>query len=461
MNNLLELTVSANSLEAFLTICPNGEEAELSTKDVLDYIQNRGVINGIDENAIEQMIQQKKWNEKAKIATGREPVKGTDGHIEYFFETKKKIGAKVNEDGSVDFHNLTLVENVSPKQQLAKLHPPTDGEPGQNVFGKPIPAPKGKTVFLIGGKNTAYTDQTKTILESRAEGHVKLRSDGVIEVNTLYFIKGDVGFETGDLDIKGDVLIRGDVKAGFKVFVTGNIEIIGVVEDAEITARGDVLVKSGFVGQGKGIIQAGGRVIVSFVNNQKVIAEGDIEISQGAIQADLTAGNAIIMNSGKGMLIGGIARATKYAEIDTVGNDQYIKTMLIVGITEKLETELAQIEKEIPLNIENLKKVKAKIAELASLKQTKHWSPELEQTYRSLEKLLVDLPKNGKELEKKREEIRQGIEKIRRESYIKITQKVYSGASFKVAGFSRKFENDWNAAIFRISENELVAASII
>jgi uncharacterized protein (DUF342 family) len=455
MSTPFTLSIEKNKMEAYLTI-QEGSNGEVTAQSALDYLHNAGVVAEVDSKIVEEAIAQRRWGEKFKVAKGRESVPGKDGYVEYFFRTDKERKPRQKENGSVDFHDLMLVENVIAGQKLAKVVPPTEGEPGQNILGETIPAIKGKLARIVPGRNTTFTDENKTLLQSTVNGYIKLRRDGSVEVDTVFTVEKHVDYSTGDINVNGDVIIRGDVKAGFKVKASGNIEVRGVVEDAELLAGGNVIVRGGVVGQGKGFIKARGDISLNFIHNQKISSVKNIKIEQESVQANLTAGGSIIMSGSKGYLIGGIAQATKSAEINVIGNEQYANTVLIVGNTEKLETQIMESDKELMQNDDNLKKVKTKISELMELKMKMPWTQELEQTYRSLERLLVQLPQRSRELLKQKEELQKQIQQIAGQAFIKVNKRVFPGVSFKIAGCPRKFESEWGPSIFRVVDNELV-----
>jgi hypothetical protein len=450
-------------MEAFLTI-PTPEEnpdGDISFQSVMDYLGNTGVVFGVDEDSVRQIIEQKQWDRKVKVATGQPPVPGNDGFVEYHCRPNQEIRPKERDNGSVDFHDLGLVENVTSGQKLAALISPTDGAPGQNVMGKPIPAVKGKSARLLSGKNTAFTDESKTVLVSTANGYVRLSTDGSLQVNTVFTVDKHVDYNTGDIKVNGSVVVKGDVKAGFCVRASENIEIWGVVEDAEILAGGNITVRGGVVGQGTGFIKARGNVILNFIHNQKVSALGDILIEHESVQANLSAGGSIIMNKSKGFLIGGTAQATKSAEVNVVGNEQYANTVLIVGNTDRFESQIEQFDRELAQTDENLKKVKEKISELLELKMKAPWRPEMEESYRSMERLLVELPERTHELLRQKEALQRQVRQIMRSSFIKVNKRVYPGVSLKIAGCPRKFESEWGPSMFRVIDNELVGLPIV
>jgi len=89
-----------------------------------------------------------------------------------------------------------------------------DGVDGVNVFGKTIDFKKGRNVDFNNGKNT-YISQGGLQLKANTDGCVEI-SNGKVYVNDVYVVN-DVDNETGNIDFVGDVVINGDVKAGFSV----------------------------------------------------------------------------------------------------------------------------------------------------------------------------------------------------------------------------------------------------
>lgn len=457
MDDHLEISVDRDKMAAYLTVLPECDLEQLSFQDVLDYLHGKGIVYGIDEEAIRKILEELNWCETVKVAQGRKAVRGKDGYVEFFFETEKKSVPKINEDGSVDHHDLTLVENVMRDQELARITPPTEGKHGENIFGKTIVAAKGKAVPLVAGKNTDYADEAKTIVKAAVNGYAMLKRSGVVEVDTVYTVHHDVDYSTGDLQIYGDVCVRGNVKAGFKIKASDNVEVRGLLEDAEIIAGGNVKVTGGFVGKGKGLIRSDGDVQLGFIHNQRVIAHGDVTINKSAIQAEITAGGSLTINRGKGKLLGGITRVTKYAEIDEIGNDQYIKTTLIVGHTERMDNEVEKVNEEIEQCADNIARIKKKVMSMSMYGKLNKWTKETGKLYLKLVNLLIMLSNSHKELMERKIGLINEIEGIRRKSYVKINRRVYPGVRLKVAGFTKKFDREWTSSTFRVVNGELVS----
>ena len=177
--------------------------------------------------------------------------------------------------------------------------------------------------------------------------------NNAVTVEKNLYLKKGVNFATGNVDFPGDIVIAGDVQGGFSVKSTGKIEIHGVIEDAEIEADGDVLVKAGFTGSGKGKIYSKGDVFIKFIDNQTIEADGSIHIGDSCVQANVTAGKNIEVSTGAGIIVGGHVKAKGEIIAKVLGNQKNTKTVVEVCASGgeyqaklKAKEEAIQIQKE-------------------------------------------------------------------------------------------------------------------
>lgn len=107
---------------------PPEEDGRLLTLEEIKLaIANRGITKGIDENALIELSQTKKYNYKYIVAQGKTATDGIDGKLTLNFDSKKlvKFVPKQNEDGTVDFKDLGTVFNVKKGELLATKTFPT------------------------------------------------------------------------------------------------------------------------------------------------------------------------------------------------------------------------------------------------------------------------------------------------------------------------------------------------
>jgi hypothetical protein len=137
----------------------------------------------------------------------------------------------------------------------------------------------------------------------------------------------------------------------------GDLQVNGIIEDARITVGGNVLCKYGFVGQGKGLIDAQGDVNLGFVKNQTIRSRGTVSIAKEAINPTIYARQAVLVHGKPLSVAGGTVVARDLIELDTVGSRSGIRTLIEVGLDFVLFDELEKTEKQIVDVTENMRKI--------------------------------------------------------------------------------------------------------
>jgi len=226
-------------------------------------------------------------------------------------------------------------------------------------------------------------------------------------------------------------------------------------------AGGGGVVKGGFSGKGGGSIKSGGQVFLNFIHNQKVTAKGNVMINEEAIQAQITTEGGLIMTKGKGMLIGGVIRCGKFVEVNELGNEQYVNTVLFVSDAPKQELLSKQVKNEIQTLNDKFAETQKIIAKLLELKYQGGWQSDHEALYRQMEQALVVIPEAIKQGENKLKKIEDEMQAIRNSAYIKVSDKVYTGVKMKIAGCSSKIEHDISGALFKVIDYQVAAIPLI
>lgn len=450
-----KLNISPDKMAAHLTIEPHDDGAIITVEEIINYLNRENVICGLNEEIVKTAVENKSWGLEILVAEGKKPIRGKDGEINYFFDPDPGNAPKEKEDGSLDFHHLNKIQNISSGEKLAELIPPVEGEPGMNVLGEPLIVDKVKSAKLLKGKNTTYNDDKSAVI-SEIDGIIILKSDGTIEVSPECVVDGDVDHSTGDIDIKGDLKIDGDIKSGFKVSASGNIDIGGTVEEATVIAGGSVSVKGGFVGEGGGLIRAGGDVSIKFINRQRVESGGYIEIYEEARGTKLTTAGTLLINKGKGIFAGGEARAATAMEVNILGSPQNVNTLVVVADTSKLIEKIATRQKEIEGLNEKMEEISKKIMLLTRKAKKVGLNDREEQLYRKLNKLSADIKLTVETLRKEIKEAEAAIDGLKKSAYLKVAHKTYPGVTMRIAGAAKYYECEREATTFKVFDGKII-----
>ena len=276
------------------------------------------------------------------LAVGRPVREGHDGEIQYCFDTDPLAKPKLNEDGSVDFHALSLVHACSKDQVLARLIKEDPGEPGVNVFGEVIKPREVKRVSFKHGRDV-YISEDGTQMLSGVDGHVNLIDDTVFVSGVLELENVDVS--TGDVEFEGNVAVAGNVATGYKLKATGDIEIRGIIEAAEVTAGGSITVAKGINGMSRGVIKAKGDIATKYINSATVESESSIR-SELILNSEVSASNKITVQGKKGYITGGHVRSGKEIEAKIIGSDMGVDTVIEVGVDPALKAKFAKLQKD-------------------------------------------------------------------------------------------------------------------
>ncbi len=149
------------------------------------------------------------------------------------------------------------------------------GKVGRNIFGEEIKPRTVKSLKLDFGKNIVMNEE-HTEIYSEVTGHASL-VNGKVFVSDVYEVPADVDNSVGNIDYDGSVVIKGNVKPGFSVKATGDIVVEGVIENAYVESKGQVIVKHGIHGMHKGVIRAGTNVMAKYIENANIFAGGYVE----------------------------------------------------------------------------------------------------------------------------------------------------------------------------------------
>ncbi len=431
-----EIEISDDKMQAFLAVHPAMEggnpveEKEIKKLFAENHI-NFGIKNDILTGILQGLAKGETPSEPILIAEGVAPQNGEDAKIEYLFSTETSLKPKEDEKGNVDYKSVSIIQTVSAGDELAKIHPPTAGEKGMDIFGKEIPCKPGKEVNLPQGENTEPKEDDPKILKASIDGNVRLNRKNV-EIYEGFVVNGDVSYATGNIEYEKSVIIKGDVKAGFNIVCGGDLEVEGSIEDSEIIVGGNLLCKYGFIGHGDGVIRCKGDVNLGFIKNQSVYARGNVNIAKEAINPTIYCRHDINISGQHLSVAGGILVARDNIHVQVIGNDTGVKTILEVGldftlIEEKIKTEDSL--KEIKGNRKKLSETSQKFERILVIK--KKLPPKDEFLYK---KLMTTINKYDTQIRALEERMELITKKMRdyENAIIKVEKSAMPGTVFKI-----------------------------
>lgn len=337
------ITMSQDKMRATARFYPpSNNSKEMDREEILRTIGYQGIKHGLIEQAVDDFVADRQYCKDYVVAEGTYVNEGTDAEITYHFNLQQNARPKLNEDGSVDFHKLENINGVQEGMVLATLKKEVFGTSGRDVCGAEIKPRPVTAKRLAAGKNT-FLRNDDTELVSSVSGHVFLDPNEKVVVSNMYELKGDVDTSTGDIDYDGDVTIHGNVRTGFSICATGNVEVDGVVEAATIIAGGKIIIRRGIQGMTKGVLKARGNVLCRFIESATVTSGGSVE-ADAIMHSNVSARDSIHVAGKKGLIVGGYVRAGIMIESMTIGSPMGSATSLEVGSDPQLQEKIKRLE---------------------------------------------------------------------------------------------------------------------
>ncbi|WP_137789644.1 FapA family protein [Bacillus sp. E(2018)] len=421
---------------------PSGE---VTYSKLLAWIESKGIRHGIRNEVLSLVAENlESFVFPADIANGKLPKDGESARLIPSFSNEKKLDT--NENEKLDFKRLFTIPTAEFGQIVARKQNATEGIAGISVFGKVIPARKGKDLIVKNGENTVFKESEQCVYAS-ASGEVTFQNNRV-NIYPVYRVDGDVSLKTGHIDFVGNVHITGDVPSGFKIAAKGDVRVEGVVEAADIISDGSVVVGGGVLGQGKGTIRCGGDFTSLYISQGNVYARGNIKVAQTILHSHCESESNITCTSGKGSISGGTCIAGNGISANNIGNETNSKTLLYIKTNDNMDKEIKHHEEkilELEKNLEKLTHLKNVLVQKNTEQQT-------------INRIINTISQSQQEILAHRTEI--GEYKNSIHSSISINGMLHPNVEISIGKYKRKIQSSYTAAKVFIEEKEIVVHTL-
>ncbi|GIP56520.1 DUF342 domain-containing protein [Paenibacillus woosongensis] len=458
LGQILSVTTNDDKTVAYLQFLKKDEEFTCTPEVLQHFLRGEGIKFGIQEDIVARFAMNAKeyFFSKTPIAIGIEPVQGKDGSIRYAVpmdgEDQHHRPAE-SDDGTVDFKDVTRLNNVRKGQLIAELVPPVPGHPGTAVTGESIPCKEGKAARFKVGKNVVLNPE-QTAMYAAIDGLVTQTEKGKLNVFPVYEVNGDVDYSIGNIDFVGTVVIRGNVLTGFRVCASGDIRVVGGVEGAELIAEGSIEITGGIIGYNKGLVKAGQQVKSAFIQDGNVTAGEDIVVTQSIMHSNVRAGRDVICSGTKGLIVGGNIQAGERVMARVIGNPMSTATSIEVGVLPELRNELLELRQQLKDQMANVDKTEKALTLLDQLASMGKLTPD-KVAMRS--KLNLTKKSSMQELEEIRERMLH-IEKALEETgnaRVDVLKMIYGGSKIVIGRYTKYIKEPISRMSFYYTEGDI------
>lgn len=419
----LEVYLSEDSMQAFAKMSPpkNGGKT-LRTEDIEKHLQDAGVIHGIKHDVIEDIVIKQLFFTQSLIAEGTPPTASKNGEIQLKFQSHGKPSPEEDAHGKVDYKNIGVIQTVAKGDLLAVRTQSQPGTPGKSVLGGEIPSPPGLLPPWKLGVH-CYLSEDENSLYAEIEGRPVIDRDGSIRVDEVCLLE-NVDYSTGNVDFPGTIIVEGRIADDFRLKTKGSLIIKKSIGRVFLHAEGDIVLSGGVMGRSGGLIESESDIYAKFAEQANLKAGKSIFITEASMHSNLVAGKDILLEGGRGELIGGEAIAGGSILANKIGAVVETKTSLLIGIPPKVLNEIDVLKKDIADKTAILEKITITLSKLQDIAAKKDLTAEEQAMLTKLKKAYRKFSDTKKNLLQQYEDFIAKYEPSPK-SYVKIEKTIF------------------------------------
>jgi len=459
------LTVSDDLMSAYLTLTP-AQGGKPVGSEVIDALREEGIVYGIRHSQLDAALAAGQCDHLL-VAQGDMAQEAGATRFENLFQGKEKQGGAEDERAVIRLSDISHLLLVLPGDALMRRIPPQPGKNGTNIKNELVFPKAVQEVFFSTDLLGAAPDENDPDLLVATHAGQPVSVGNGVKVNPVIEV-ADVDVNTGSITFEGTVQVKGDIKAGMQVNVTGDVIANGLIESAQIYAGGNVSVRGGIIGhadthsgashglpENTARIRCAGTVQALFMEYAHVEAGDSILIEHGASQCELIAGNEILVGkegAKAGQIIGGVVQATHLIRCALLGSTTGSKTSVNVGFDPYLDGEIHARKRLLQHKVDELERV---ILLINYIKQNpKKDTGGLGEKTENTRRLLLD------EIEALNAELAQLGEKAESVEHarVEVGKTMHAGVEIRIGRHVKLINDDMAGGTIRVHEEEIVLA---
>lgn len=364
----IRLLGSEDNQTVYLESTLRSAEACIPTpEDINGLLKESGVQASTDDECMKfalRLLRAERRIPPIEIAFGIPPNAGRNGEIEFLVKpSSKDVEYHTDEKGNVDFRQTNRFQNVLTNNRIARLLPPTKGQPGTDIFGRPVPTRDGDPL-KIRITERVILDQKENVFLAAIDGRV-VYEDEQLDIDDNLIIHGDVDFSVGNIDFVGSVEIMGSVLDDFRVHAKKGIIIHGDVGACTIASDGTITIRGGVAGRGRGqIISQKGDIQCHYFNDTTVQLEGNLSVEREILNSRVQCLGRI--NIPRGAIVGGDIVASAGIETKVAGSELGVRTRLESGTDWKLQQQMLAVHKDMKDIVDSVEEIEESLKPLVN-----------------------------------------------------------------------------------------------
>ncbi len=431
---------------------------QLSAEDCFREMDVHKVCYGTDDSAVRSAVGEMQASGdiiySVPVARGKSPGDAQRAQLELSATHIAKSDLRL--DANWLKQNLPgCLKELKEGESVGRYYPPTLGEPGMNVRGKPVAASDPAKLRVEIGEGLQLSGTASGQVRTVQPGQLVLDSRR-LDIMPLFLAEGDYGPDLPEIVFRGLVVVLGNL-SGQKVDAD-DVIIAGNCERSEVHSNGDVFVGGGVIGKKEGRIYADGRIAARHVSDAEVEALGDIIVTNTITYSEATSNSRVVVTAERGSIVGGRVAALKGIEVRSVGSDFGTYTVTAVGRDFLTDKRLDRLKEIIAVHEDNLKRIRALKAQMTRANvDVKKLPPAKQDIYLGVLRKEVKSQQELDSLARRRDRLNQVLSDVL-EATIRIREELYPPVRVEIADAIKEIEERLRkVVVFRDQYQGIVA----
>lgn len=342
-NGNIVLEISDDSYNAYL--CIKNNEDFMNEKELLDLIEESGIVFGIDEavtflneNGIKKQVEV-----PFPFACGQKP---REPEVEFspLFDQNQCYHSTIGNQ----FYLLPNLIKIRKGEPLAHLFVTKPSKTGINIFGEDV-IPESSENNVINdylGENVEYSMDRGQIIAQKS-GYPWIDDLSRIHVKSDFIIEQDLDMANDSFKLFGNLIVKGKICDKVQINIDGDLTVEGNIEDASVNVSGDIVVNGEITGCKQPGIIADGDISYISAENSRIACGGKISFTKNTHFCRLMAEKGVFGDEENSNLVGGIIQSGEHIEAAVIGSNSMINTETEISISPFTKEKMLLLTKQI------------------------------------------------------------------------------------------------------------------
>lgn len=436
----INITTSQDGMTAYAIFTrPKPFGAHVQASMLYNALKKHGIKFDYTQEELEAISDKPNYKEPIVVAEGKKPEKGRDQYIELYFLNEETLPQKDSLNERINFRSQKKLNTVYTGDIIGKIHPPSPGIPGHDIYGKEIPAEAGVPIEYQIDESISITKDQELLANLTGEFQFD-ETAHTLRINEILVIDGNL---QNDIDFSGSILIKGEVENGYKIRAKGNITIEGHLGRSQVECGGKLCIKSGINGVDafdRLLVNSTGSIYTRYITNVTVNSQANIIVDDGILNSHVYANQYVICKGKHAVINASVVYGTKGVYSRSLGSKSEINTFVKTGIPKHVEEEIRVLEDKKEQALKKIKSLRDSIINQRRQKEiliksdsTKTYAiqitqQKIQEIEEQITKLEIFLDKVAKQISKNNNT----IEEYSKKAFISVQNSLFPGVKLSI-----------------------------